>query len=63
MNYEQRITSQFEDLNLFNGWTSRYEYMIDFEKTSPPYQTSTEAMKISLRAVKVGFGGELPQQR
>ena len=36
MNYEQRITSQFEDVNLFNCWTSRYEYMIDFEKTSPP---------------------------
>ena len=36
MNYNQRITSLLEDLNLFNGGTSRYEHMINLGKNLPP---------------------------
>lgn len=36
MNYEERITELLDELNLFQDWTERYEYIISLGKKLPP---------------------------
>lgn len=36
MNYEERLAELFDELDLFQDWTDRYEYIINLGKRLPP---------------------------
>lgn len=49
MNYEERFSELLDELNLFQDWTERYEYIIGLGKKLPPladeYKTNDRLIK------------------
>lgn len=40
MNYEERLQNLLDELDLFQDWTERYEYIISLGKKLPPMEDS-----------------------
>ena len=38
MNYEERLQDLLDELDLFQDWTERYEYIISLGKKLPPLE-------------------------
>lgn len=42
MNYEERLQNLLDELDLFQDWTERYEYIISLGKKLPPMDDSSK---------------------
>ena len=56
MNYEERLQDLLDELDLFQDWTERYEYIISLGKKLPPLEEAYKTDESSSRAASPGCG-------
>lgn len=56
MNYEERLQDLLDELDLFQDWTERYEYIIAWVKNCPGWMKPTKRRTPSSRDANPAYG-------
>ena len=56
MNYEERLQDLLDELDLFQDWTERYEYIISLGKKLPRLDEPTKRRTPSSRDANPAYG-------